>query len=95
MGHGDGRAYVWPRSISSDRQSRQRVLPDSFSGGVFGLTSEWVSIHIEEPHKRILGVPDLLKLYLIIPIGHPDVPAREGVRRPIADIVHREALRHG
>ena len=27
-----------------------------------GLTSEWVSIHIEEPHKRILGVPDLLKL---------------------------------
>ena len=55
-----------------------------------GLTSEWVSIHIEEPHKRILGVPDLLKLYLIIPIGYPDVPAREGVRRPLEDIVHRE-----
>jgi 5,6-dimethylbenzimidazole synthase len=55
-----------------------------------GLTSEWVSIHIEEPHKRILGVPDLLKLYLIIPIGYPDVPAREGVRRPLAEIVHRE-----
>ncbi len=53
-------------------------------------TSEWVSIHIEEPHKRILGVPDLLKLYLIIPIGYPDVPAREGVRRPLEDIVHRE-----
>ena len=56
-----------------------------------GLTSEWVSIHIEEPHKRILGVPDLLKLYLIIPIGYPDVSSRgEGVRRPLADIVHRE-----
>src|SRR5919106_16312 len=55
-----------------------------------GLTSEWVSIHIEEPHKRILGVPDLLKLYLIIPIGYPDVPARDGVRRPLEEIVHRE-----
>jgi hypothetical protein len=55
-----------------------------------GLTSEWVSIHIEEPHKRILGVPDLLKLYLIVPIGYPDVPARDGVRRPLAEIVHRE-----
>ena len=55
-----------------------------------GLTSEWVSIHIEEPHKRILGVPDLLKLYLIIPIGYPDVPARDGVRRPLAEIVHHE-----
>jgi hypothetical protein len=56
-----------------------------------GLTSEWVSIHIEEPHKRILGVPDLLKLYLIIPIGYPDISSRgEGVRRPLKDIVHRE-----
>ena len=56
-----------------------------------GLTSEWVSIHIEEPHKRILGVPDLLKLYLIIPIGYPDVSSRgEGVRRPLQDMVHRE-----
>ena len=60
-----------------------------------GLTSEWVSIHIEEPHKRILGVPDLLKLYLIIPIGYPDVPARDGVRRPLEDIVHHERYEMG
>jgi hypothetical protein len=32
-----------------------------------GLTSEWVSIHIQEPYKRILGIPDLLMVYLIIP----------------------------
>jgi hypothetical protein len=32
----------------------------------------------------------LLKLYLIIPIGYPDVPAREGVRRPLEAMVHRE-----
>jgi hypothetical protein len=31
-----------------------------------------------------------LKLYLIIPIGYPDVPARDGVRRPLEDIVHHE-----
>ena len=55
-----------------------------------GLTSEWVSIHIQEPYKRILNIPDLLMVYLIIPIGHPDVPAREGVRRPLEHMVHRE-----
>jgi hypothetical protein len=55
-----------------------------------GLTSEWVSIHIQEPYKRILGIPDLLMVYLIIPIGHPDVSAREGVRRPLHEIVHHE-----
>ena len=50
-----------------------------------------MSIHIEEPHKRILNVPDLLKLYLIIPIGYPDVSSRgDGVRRPLQDMVHRE-----
>jgi hypothetical protein len=31
-----------------------------------------------------------LKVYLIIPIGYPDVPARDGVRRPLQDMVHRE-----
>ncbi len=55
-----------------------------------GLTSEWVTIHIQEPFKRILGVPDLLTLYLIIPIGFPDVGPRTGVRRPLEEIVHRE-----
>jgi hypothetical protein len=44
----------------------------------------------DEPHKRILGVPDLLKLYLIIPIGYPAPARAEGVRRPLLDMVHRE-----
>src|SRR5213594_1308108 len=55
-----------------------------------GLTSEWMSIHIQEPYKHILSIPDLLMIYLIIPISHPDVPAREGVRRPLNETVHRE-----
>ena len=69
-----------------------RVLPFLLHLAIaaLGLTSEWVSIHIEEPYKRILGIPDLLKVYLIIPIGYPDVPAREGVRRPLEQMVHRE-----
>jgi hypothetical protein len=49
-----------------------------------------VTIHIQEPFKRILGVPDLLTFSLIMPIGYPAVPPKEGVRRPLADMVHRE-----
>lgn len=55
-----------------------------------GLASEWVSIHVQEPFKRILGVPDLLTFYLIIPIGYPAVGPRPGVRRPLEEIVHRD-----
>ena len=53
-----------------------------------GLGTQWVTIHIQEPFKRILGVPDLLTLYLIIPIGYPAVEPMRGVRRPLEELVH-------
>lgn len=55
-----------------------------------GLGSQHVTIHIQEPFKRILGVPDLLTFNLIMPIGYPAVPPKEGVRRPLPDMVHHD-----
>ena len=48
-----------------------------------GLATQWVSIHVQEPFKKVLGVPDLMMLYLIIPVGYPAVEPSEGVRRPL------------
>lgn len=53
-----------------------------------GLGTQWVTIHIQEPFKRILGVPDLLMLYLIIPVGYPAVEPSGGVRRELEEIMH-------
>jgi nicotinate-nucleotide--dimethylbenzimidazole phosphoribosyltransferase len=55
-----------------------------------GLGTQWNSIHIEEPFKRILKVPDLLNLYLIIPVGYPAVEPMVGVRRNLEEMVHRD-----
>lgn len=55
-----------------------------------GLATQWVTIHVQEPFKRVLGVPDLMMLYLIIPIGYPAVRPSEGVRRPLEEIVHHD-----
>jgi nitroreductase len=55
-----------------------------------GLGAQWVTIHLEEPFKRILNVPDLYTFFLIIPIGFPAVESRPGIRRPLEDLVHRE-----
>ena len=56
-----------------------------------GLGAQWVTIHIQEPFKRILKVPDLHDLYLIISVGIPDVGrGKPGVRRPLSDIVHHD-----
>src|SRR5258708_28982555 len=60
------------------------------AAAALGLGSQHVTIHIEEPFKRILAVPDLLRLGLIIPPGYPAVPPKEGVRRPLADMVHQD-----
>ena len=38
---------------------------------------------------EVLGVPDLMMLYLIIPIGYPAMPSSEGVRRPLEEIFTR------
>jgi nitroreductase len=62
------------------------------AAAALGLGSQHVTIHIQEPFKRILGVPDLLTFSLIMPIGYPAVPPKEGVRRPLADMVHHETF---
>lgn len=55
-----------------------------------GLGSQWVTIHIQEPYKRILHIPDLLMVYLIIPVGYPAVEPKRGVRREVSELVHFE-----
>jgi len=55
-----------------------------------GLGSHWGTVHVQEPLKRVLGVPDLIDVYLIISIGHADIERKPGVRRELNELVHRE-----
>jgi len=66
----------------------QTCLLMHLAAAALGLGTQWVTIHIQEPFKRVLGVPDLLMLYLIIPVGHPAVEPMVGVRREIEEMVH-------
>jgi 5,6-dimethylbenzimidazole synthase len=58
------------------------------AAAAMGLGSQWITIHIEEGFKRLLNVPDVMTLHSIIAVGYPDVPPREGVRRPLDEMVH-------
>lgn len=53
-----------------------------------GLGTQWITIHIQEPYRRILNIPDIYTIYLIIPVGFPAVEAKKGVRRDIEDMIH-------
>ncbi len=55
-----------------------------------GLGAQWTTVHVQEPFKRILKVPDILELYLIISVGYPDMERKSGVRRELSEMVHYE-----
>ncbi|MBI4329813.1 MAG: nitroreductase family protein [Chloroflexi bacterium] len=56
-----------------------------------GLAAQWVSTSemIEEPLKRALGVPDIYKIYSMVPLGYPNHRITS-FRRPLGEITHRE-----
>ncbi len=60
------------------------------AAAALGLGTQWVTIHVQEPFKRILGIPDLIMLHTIIPVGYPNVERREGIRRNLSELVHYE-----
>jgi 5,6-dimethylbenzimidazole synthase len=94
---GDGRRQ-WATVMGGHTFGRHQThLSDALSNtctlmhlaaATMGLGTQWVTIHIEEGFKKVLNVPDVMTLYLIIPVGYPDVPPKEGVRRPLDEIVH-------
>ncbi|HLY67043.1 MAG TPA: nitroreductase family protein [Chloroflexota bacterium] len=55
-----------------------------------GLSTQHVTIHVPDPFKRILGVPDLIRLHDIIPVGYADVDPMPGVRRELGEFVHHD-----
>ena len=60
------------------------------AGAALGLGSQHVTIQIDAPFKRLLGVPDPLKLVLIMPFGYPEFAPYPGTRRPLEAMVHHE-----
>lgn len=96
---GDGRRQLASVSGASTPGRHQTHLTDALSNAEthihlaaasLELATQWVSIHIQEPFKRILDVPPVLTLHTIIPVGYPQQPLSGSVRRKLKDIVHHD-----
>ena len=58
-----------------------------------GYASVWIEgtlLRAEADHKKLLGIPDDLRLMVLLPIGQAAQPAEQKGKRPLADIVHWE-----
>lgn len=58
-----------------------------------GYASTWVEgtlLRREDWAKELLGVPVHLRLVICLPIGRPAHPPQQAMKKPLADLVHRE-----
>jgi nitroreductase len=55
-----------------------------------GLGSQWVSIsnHVEPDLRVALGVPNMFRIYVVIPVGYPAYQPPQGGRRQASEITH-------
>ncbi len=58
------------------------------AAAALGLGTQWVTVHIEEGFKRILGVPDVMTIHQIIPVGYPEGQPGKSGRRKLQEMVH-------
>ena len=62
-----------------------------------GYATVWIEgtlLRAEAQHKQTLGVPDKLRLMVVLPIGAAAEPTAQAAKRPLAEIVHWEQYGH-
>ncbi len=57
-----------------------------------GLGAQWVSIGLvaEAPLKKLLGIPEIFRIYAVVPVGYAAGEPREQTRRGLREIMHDE-----
>lgn len=63
------------------------------AAAALGLNSQWVSVSRiwGQSLKEILRIPEILDVHTLVAIGKPAYEPKPGQRRPLSDIVHRNA----
>jgi len=62
------------------------------AAAALGLGAQWVSVMAdwEQLLKPLLGVPPVLQIHTLVPVGYPDYEPRPPYRRSVEEIVHYE-----
>lgn len=56
-----------------------------------GLGTCWIGAFYEDQVKKILGIPDSIRVVELLPLGYPADPSpKEKVRKPLEQLVHWE-----
>lgn len=83
----DGTQRFWLEDVSASTENMLLAIT------ALGYASCWVEGTLfpqEEWAKKLLGVPDNLRLIVLLPIGKPASTPAQKEKKPLADIVHAE-----
>jgi nitroreductase len=78
-----------PYAVSDASRAIQSMMLAAWDEGI---GSNWVGFHGLDAVKPLLGIPDELDVFAIIPFGYPAQPVGKGYkqRKPLDQIAHRE-----
>ncbi len=62
----------------------------TLAAAALGLQGQWVTTFrtCENQIKKLLKIPDIFRIYVIVPIGYPDYASPPPYRRELNEIVH-------
>jgi nitroreductase len=62
----------------------------TLAAAALGLQAQWVTIGptMAERIKRLLGIPEIYRIYVMTPIGYPDYTPAPPYRRELSEMVH-------
>lgn len=88
-GQGYGSRGINLYCIQDTAAATQNIL---LAAHAMGLATCWVGAFHEDEAKEVLNVPDGVRPIAIIPVGHAAETPKTRMRRPLNEIVHREAF---
>ncbi len=56
-----------------------------------GIGSCWIGAYDEKEVKRLLGIPEDIRVVSLLTLGYPDEKTKTKARKPMADLLHYEA----
>jgi len=87
-----GQSKFWLEDASAAAENMLLVI------AALGYGSTWVEgtlLRREEWAKELLGVPDHMRLIILLPIGKPAGSPAQAAKKPLAELVHHERYGSG
>jgi len=82
-----GKSEFWLEDIAAATENMLLAIT------ALGYASVWIEgtlLRAEADHKAALGVPESMRLMVLLPIGAAKTPVAQREKRPLSDIVHYE-----